>query len=164
MIISLIVAMDHNRLIGADGGLPWRLPDDMGWFVRQTMGKPVIMGRKTYDSIPAKFKPLHGRHNIIVTRNRAYRAPGCTVVHSLADGLAAAGEAPEIMIGGGTQIYAQTLPLAHRLYLTRVHGAFTGDAYFPDFDPAGWRETFCQEHAADARHSVPFTWLIWERP
>ncbi|MCP4356780.1 MAG: dihydrofolate reductase [Chloroflexi bacterium] len=127
--ISLIVAMDHNRLIGANNGLPWRLPDDMKWFVEKTMGKPVIMGRKTYDSVPQKFKPLHGRQNIIITRSQNYQAPGCTVVHSLADALMAAGKAPEIIIGGGAQVYAQALPIANRLYLTLVESEFTGDVY-----------------------------------
>ncbi|MCL4263847.1 MAG: dihydrofolate reductase [Anaerolineae bacterium] len=164
MIISLIVAMDYNRLIGANNGLPWRLPDDMRWFVERTMGKPVIMGRKTYNSIPAKFRPLHGRHNIIITRNPDYEAVGCTVVHSLAAALAAAGDVPEVIIGGGAQIYAKALPLAHRLYLTLIDGEFTGDAYFPPLDPAEWRETFRQEHEPDARHGHRFTWLIWARP
>ncbi len=164
MIISLIVAMDHNRLIGANNGLPWRLPDDMRWFVEQTMGKPVIMGRKTYDSIPAKFRPLHGRHNIIITHNPDYQAPGCTIVHSLPEALAAAGDGPEIIIGGGAQIYAEALPLAHRLYLTLVDGTFDGDAYFPRLNPGEWRETFRQEHEPDACHAYHFTWLIWARP
>lgn len=164
MIISLIVAMDHNRLIGANNGLPWRLPDDMRWFVEQTMGKPVIMGRKTYDSIPAKFRPLHGRHNIIITRDPHYEAPGCTIAHSLPAALAAAGDVPEVVIGGGAQIYAEALPLTHRLYLTLVDGEFHGDAYFPAVDPGEWREIFQQVHEPDGRHAHRFTWLIWERP
>jgi dihydrofolate reductase len=162
MLISLIAVMDKKRLIGANNALPWQLPDDMKWFVEQTMGKPVVMGRKTYDSIPAKFKPLHGRHSIIITRNPDYEAAGCTTVHSLAEALAAAGDVPEIMIGGGAQIYAESLPIAHRLYLTLVDGEFSGDAYFPEFDQSQWRERFRQEHAADGRHPFPFTWLILE--
>jgi len=162
MLISLIAAMDKNRLIGANNTLPWRLPDDMKWFVAQTMGKPVVLGRKTYDSIPVKFKPLHGRHNIIITRNPMYEAAGCTVVHSLAEALAAAGDVPEVMIGGGAQIYAASLPIAHRLYLTLVNGEFSGDAYFPEFDPTGWRERFRQEHPIDEKHLFPFTWLVLE--
>lgn len=162
-ILSQIVALDENRLIGAQNGLPWRLPDDMHWFVQQTMGKPVVMGRKTYDSIPAQFKPLHGRHNIIVTRNPAYAALGCTVVHSLAEALAAAGTVPEIVIGGGSQLYSQSLPRTQRLYLTQVHGVFVGDTYFPPYNPVQWQETFRQEHPADGRHAYAFTWLILER-
>jgi dihydrofolate reductase len=164
MIVSLIVALDKNHLIGANNGLPWRLPDDMRWFVQQTMGKPVIMGRKTYDSIPPKFRPLHGRHNIIITRNPNYQADGCTIVHSLPEALVAAGDVPEIIIGGGAQIYAEALPLAYRLYLTLVEGEFSGDAYFPAFDQTQWREIFREAHEIDARHAHRFMWLIWERP
>jgi dihydrofolate reductase len=164
MMISLIVAMDQNRLIGVNNGLPWRLPDDMRWFVEKTMGKSVIMGRKTYDSIPAKFKPLHGRHNIIVTRNPRFQAEGCTVVHSLSAALAAAGDAPEVVIGGGAQIYVEALPRAQCLYLTMVEGRFAGDTYFPPFDPVTWREIYRQTHEADSRHTHRFTWLVLVRP
>jgi len=164
MIISLIVAMDQNHLIGVNNGLPWRLPDDMRWFVEKTMGKPVILGRKTYDSIPTKFKPLHGRHNIIVTRNAHYQAEGCTVVHSLAAALAAAGDVPEVVIGGGAQIYAEALPRAQCLYLTLVEGSFAGDTYFPPFDQSEWREVYRQAHEVDARHTYRFTWLVLVRP
>jgi len=164
MIISLIVAMDQNHLIGVNNGLPWRLPDDMRWFVEKTMGKPVIMGRKTYDSIPAKFKPLHGRQNIIVTRNLQYQAEGGTVVHSLAAALAAAGDVPEVVIGGGAQIYAEAFPRAQCLYLTLVEGSFEGDTYFPPFDQSEWQEIYRQAHEVDARHAYRFTWLVLVRP
>lgn len=155
--------MDENRLIGADGALPWRLPDDMRWFRQQTMGKPVIMGRKTYQSIPAKFRPLPGRHNIVLTRDETYTADGATVVHSVAAALDAAGDVAEIIIGGGAQIYAAFWPLTNRLYLTLVNGRFTGDTHFPAYDPANWQETFRQHHPADDRHAHAFTWLILER-
>ncbi len=161
-ILAMVVAMDKNRLIGADNGLPWRLPDDMQWFVQQTMGKPVIMGRKTYASIPAKFRPLKGRHNIVLTRDRSYEAPGATVVHSVEDALAA-GDAPEIIIGGGANLYAQLLPQTTRLYLTLVEAELEGDAYFPEFEWSAWQETFRQHHPADERHNFAFTWLILER-
>jgi dihydrofolate reductase len=161
--ISIIVAMDKNRLIGVDNRLPWRLPDDMKWFVEKTAGKPVIMGRKTYDSIPPRFKPLRDRHNIILTRNPEYKAAGCTVVHSLNEAITAAGDVPEIIIGGGTQIYAQTLPIAKRIYLTLVAGEFEGDAYFPEFTRSEWEATFRQIHEVDDRHPHRFTWLILER-
>lgn len=163
MLISLIVAMDKNRLIGTQNALPWRLPDDMKWFVQQTMGKPVVMGRKTYDSIPVRFKPLHGRHNIVLSHNPHYKAAGCTVVHTLPAALAAAGDAAEIMVAGGAQIYGESLPLAHRLYLTLVDGAFTGDTFFPVFDQTQWRELYRQQRPPDARHAHPFTWFILER-
>jgi dihydrofolate reductase len=161
--LAMVVAMDRNGLIGADNGLPWRLPDDMQWFVQQTMGKPVIMGRKTYDSIPAKFRPLRGRHNIVLTRDRSYEAPGATVVHSVEAALAAAGDAEEIIIGGGADLYAQLLPQTSRLYLTLIDAALEGDAYFPEIDWPAWRETFRQRHSADERHNFAFTWLILER-
>lgn len=162
-ILAMVVAMDKNRLIGVDNGLPWRLPDDMQWFVQQTMGKPVIMGRKTYASIPAKFRPLKGRHNIVLTRDRRYAAPGATVVHSVEAALAAAGEVEEIIIGGGANLYAQLLPQTTRLYLTLVDAELEGDAYFPEIEWSAWRETFRQDHPADERHQFTFTWLILER-
>jgi dihydrofolate reductase len=161
--LAAVVAMDRNRLIGADNGLPWRLPDDMGWFVEKTMGKPVIMGRKTYESIPAKFRPLKGRHNIVLSRSRDYAAPGATAVHSIAAALEAAGDVPEIIIGGGATLYAQLLPQTSRLYLTLIDAEFAGDAFFPKLDWSAWRETFRQQHPADERHAYPFTWLILER-
>lgn len=161
--ISAIVAMDQNRLIGAGDSLPWRLPDDMGWFRRQTMGKPVIMGRKTYESIPAKFRPLPGRRNIVLTRDVAYRAPGAAVVRTVAAALAAAAPADEVMIAGGAQIYAAFWPHINRLYLTEVDGRFSGDVYFPDVDWELWHETVCESHPRDARHAHAFTWRILER-
>ena len=163
MQISLIVAMDRKRLIGRDGRLPWRLPDDMQWFRQQTMGKPVIMGRKTYESLPARFRPLPGRGNIIVTRNRLYQAEGAAVVHTLTDALAAAGEAPEVMVVGGAQLYARLLPQADRLYLTLIDAEFAGDAHFPEIDPAEWQEISREEHEADGRHAHRFSWVILTR-
>ncbi|MCP4415655.1 MAG: dihydrofolate reductase [Chloroflexi bacterium] len=161
--LSMIVAMDKNRLIGVDNGLPWRLPDDMKWFVEKTMGKPVIMGRKTYESIPLKFRPLGGRHNIVLTHNRDYAAPGATVVHSVSNALQAAGDVPEIIIGGGANLYAQLLPQTNRLYLTLIEAEFAGDAYFPKIDWSAWRETLRQHHPSDERHAYSFTWLILDR-
>jgi len=161
--ISFVVAMDRNRVIGVDGRLPWRLPDDMKWFKEVTMGKPVIMGRKTYDSIPERFKPLAGRHNIVVTRNQNYQVEGATVVHSIDEALAAAGDAAEIIIGGGAQLYEALLLQAGRLYLTLVDDAFAGDAYFPELDMSQWRERYRQAHEPDERHPHRFTWLILER-
>ncbi len=161
--LSIVVAMDKNRLIGADNGLPWRLPDDMGWFVEKTMGKPVMMGRKTYESIPAKFRPLKGRHNIVLTRSCCYAAPGATAVSSIAAALEAAGDVPEIIVAGGATLYAQLLPQTNRLYLTLVEAELHGNAFFPEINPAEWRETFRQHHPADERHAFPFTWLILMR-
>ena len=161
--LAYVVAMDENRLIGRDNALPWRLPDDMRWFRDQTVGKPCIMGRKTYDSLPARFRPLPDRLNIVVTRNPAYEAPGALVVLSIEDALRAAGDADEVIIVGGAELYRALLPSVDRLYLTQVHGAAEGDVYFPAYDPASWREVFRQEHPADDRHPFAFTWLILER-
>lgn len=170
--IAYVVAMDARRLIGRDNALPWRLPDDMRWFREQTMGKPCIMGRKTYDSLPERFRPLPGRDNIVVTRNRDYRAPGAVVVHSIDEALAAAGDAPEIIIVGGADLFRALLPRVDRLYLTHVHDVVGGEAedaaparevFFPPFDAAEWRVVFRQPHPRDDRHARPFTWLILDR-
>ena len=117
-MISLIVAVSTNKVIGAQGDLPWRLSDDLKRFKAVTMGKPIVMGRKTWDAIG---RPLPGRQNIVITRKPGYTAAGCIVVTSLEDAIATAGDAEEIMVIGGSQIYQLALPLATRLYLTRVH-------------------------------------------
>ncbi len=161
--IAYVVAMDDNRLIGRDNTLPWRLPDDMAWFRDKTMGKPCVMGRKTYDSLPDRFRPLPGRLNIVVTRNPDYEAPGAVVVHSVEDALAAAGEAEEIIIVGGADLFGRLLPVVDRLYLTHVHDAAEGHVYFPEFDRDEWREIYRQHHPADERHAQAFTWMILDR-
>ncbi|MBP6015415.1 MAG: dihydrofolate reductase [Candidatus Promineofilum sp.] len=161
--IAYVVAMDDNRLIGRNNALPWRLPDDMAWFRQQTLGKPCIMGRKTYDSLPVRFRPLPGRLNIVITRNMDYEAPGAIVVHSMEDALRAAGEVEEIVIVGGADLFRRLMPVVDRLYLTQVHGAAEGDVFFPEYDRAQWQEIYRQEHAADERHPYAFTWLILDR-
>lgn len=160
MIISLVVAMDRNRLIGRGNALPWHLPADLAHFKSVTMGKPIVMGRKTYESIG---RPLPGRHNIVVSRNPDFSAPGCTVVASVEAALAAAGDAPEVMVIGGAQVYAEALPRAQRIYLTRVDAAFEGDAWFPALDAAVWRECHRTEHAPDDRNPYPYVFLVLER-
>jgi dihydrofolate reductase len=162
-IIAYVVAMDDNRLIGRDNDLPWRLPDDMRWFREKTMGKPCIMGRKTYDSLPDRFRPLPGRLNIVVTRNRDYEAPGAVISHSVDAALDAAGDEEEVIIVGGAFLFRELMPVVNRLYLTQVHGTAEGDVYFPDFDLQEWRETFREHHPADELHNFGFTWLILER-
>lgn len=161
--IAYVVAIDDNGLIGRENDLPWHLPDDLRWFRDRTMGKPCIMGRKTYESLPDRYRPLPGRLNIVVTRNTAYEAPGAVVVHSFDEALRAAGDAEEIIVAGGADLFHAFMSLVDRLYLTRVHGAAEGDVYFPDYDPAQWREIYRQEHPADERHDYAFTWLILER-
>ena len=124
MIVSLVVAMARNRVIGRDNALPWRLPADLAYFKRVTMGHPVIMGRRTYESIG---RPLPGRHNIVVSRNRAFHAPGCTVVGSLEEAWRAAGDADEACVIGGTTLFRETLPIADRIHLTEVEADVEGD-------------------------------------
>jgi dihydrofolate reductase len=161
--IAYVVAMDDNRLIGRNNDLPWRLPDDMRWFREQTMGKPCIMGRKTYDSLPDRFRPLPGRLNVVVTRNADYQASGAVVVHSVENALQAAGDAEEVIIVGGADLFRRLMPVVDRLYLTQVHGTAEGDVFFPPFDQQSWREIYRQEHPADDRHPFAFTWLILDR-
>ncbi len=162
-IISLVVAMDKNRLIGADNRIPWRLPDDMKYFREITMGKPVLMGRKTYESIPVRFRPLEGRTNIVLTTQLEYVAPGCIVVHSLNAALDAVGDEQELMIIGGAIIYEQFLPAAHRLFLTLVDGEFDGDVYFPELDKGEWLEVSRESHSPDEQHAFPFAFVVLER-
>lgn len=152
--IVLVVARADNRVIGKDGAMPWHLSEDLKRFKRITVGKPVIMGRKTFESIG---KPLPGRHNIVLTRQPGWRAEGVTVVPNLAEAIAAAGLDPRtradaIMVVGGAEIYAQALPFATRIELTEIHAAPDGDTYFPQLDPARWRETFREAHPAGETH------------
>lgn len=159
-MISLIAAMGRHRVIGKHNTLPWRLPADMRHFRRVTMGKPVLMGRKTFESLG---KPLAGRTNIIITRDPAYDAHGCRVVHSVAEALTAAGAGDEIMVLGGADIFAQFLPHAARMYLTYVHGDFDGDSFFPVFDASAWVETARTDHAADAENPHACSFVTLER-
>lgn len=161
--ISIIVAMDRNQLIGAGSAIPWHLPRDLKRFRQMTVGKPVVMGRKTYESIPARFRPLSGRQNIVLTRNREYVAPGCSVVHDLESAVLAAGEAEEIMIGGGAFIYQLFLPQTRRIYLTRVDALFDGDTYFPPFDMNDWRIAADEYHAADPANPYSMRFMMLER-
>ena len=159
MIISIIVAMSENRVIGIDGRLPWHLSADMAWFKKHTLGKPVLMGRKTWESIG---KPLPGRRNIVLTSQTDFKAEGCTVVHSIMEALEAAGDAEELMVMGGADCYRKMLPLAEKLYITIVHTLTEGDVSFPLYNPAQWVETFHEELAADAAHPFDLTFLIME--
>lgn len=137
--LALIAAVAANGVIGSDNALPWRLPEDLKRFRALTLGHPVIMGRRTFESIG---RPLPGRRNIVVTRNAAWRVEGCETASSLEAALAAAGTGgDEIFVIGGAQIYAEALPLAQRLYLTEIRQPFTGDARFPDVNRVEWKET-----------------------
>lgn len=159
-MISIVVAMDRNRLIGCGNALPWHLPADLAHFKAVTMGKPIVMGRRTYESIG---RPLPGRHNIVITRNADFAAPGCTVVTGVEAALAAAGEVPEVMLIGGAQLYAELLPRAERIYLTRIDAAFAGDAWFPVLAEGEWRETERSDNVPDVRNPYPYSFLVLER-
>jgi dihydrofolate reductase len=157
---SLVVAMARNRVIGRDNALPWRLPAELAHFKRVTLGHPVVMGRKTYESIG---KPLPGRLNIVVTRNRDFRAPGCEVVGSLQEAYKAAGDADEVSIIGGTSLFEAALPTADRIHLTEVDAEVEGDTWFPDFDRSQWQEREIDRYPADDRNPYPFRILLLER-
>jgi len=149
---SLVVAMARNRVIGRDNALPWRLPADLAHFKKVTMGHPIVMGRRTYESIG---KALPGRQNIVVTHNRAYTAPGCTVVPSLEAAWQAAGDTEEVCVIGGTSLFREALPIADVIHLTHVEAEVAGDTYFPDFDRSEWTETEVSRHGVDERHAYP---------
>lgn len=150
MIRSFVVAVARNGVIGHANGLPWRLPADLAFFKRITMSHPIVMGRKTYESIG---KPLPGRTNIVVTRSPGFSAPGCVVVDSLAAAYRAAGDAKEVFVIGGAQIYEAALPDADRIYLTEVESEIDGDTWFPKIDRSEWIETELERHAPDDRHA-----------
>jgi dihydrofolate reductase len=164
--ISLIWAMSENGVIGRDNGLPWRLPKDMQFFMAVTMGKPVIMGRRTFESMKA---PLAGRPNIVLTRRNDLRREGVDVVSTFADALriardhADAAGGDEIMIIGGADIYRLGLMVATKLYVTEVAATIEGDTFFPEVDWSRWRRTSTEEFAADERHSYPFRISIYTR-
>ncbi len=157
---SLVVAMAANRVIGRDNALPWRLPADLAHFKRVTMGHPIVMGRRTYQSIG---KALPGRKNIVVTRDRTFQAPGCTVVSSLEAAWEAAGDAHEVCVIGGTSLFEETLPIADLIHLTEVEADVAGDTYFPEFDRSQWSEKEIARQPADARHAYPIRILKLER-
>lgn len=157
--ISLIVAMDEGGLIGRDGQLPWRLPEDLKHFRRLTLGKTILMGRKTFESLG---KPLDGRENWVLTRAVHFKPAGCRVFHDLTHALEAH-QAGELMVLGGAELFRHTLPLADRIYLTRVHARLAGDTRFPETDWRAWRETERRDMAADARHAHALSFVTLVR-
>ena len=165
MIVSMIAALSKNRVIGKDNDLPCKLPDDMKFFMETTKGHHAIMGRKNYDSIPPKFKPLPNRTNIVVTRQKKFEAPGCIVVDSVAKGLKIARQSneQEAFIIGGAEIYKLGLPHANRLYLTEIDAVIEGDTFFPPFDETQWIETSRVPHGKDARHAYSFDFVTYEK-
>lgn len=159
MKVSLIVAMADNNVIGVDNQLPWHLPADLKYFKAVTMGKPIIMGRKTFESIG---RPLPGRQNIVITRNTDWSAEGVTVVQSTEDAVASVSGAEEVMVIGGAEIYRAMLPLVHKLYVTEVSLSVEGDAFFPDIQDEQWRETSRDTHAAEADKPA-YAFVTYER-
>ena len=152
--------MARNRVIGAKGAIPWHLPDELRLFKGLTMGHPIIMGRKTWDSIG---RALPGRTSVVVTRQRGYRAPGAVVVHSLDEAIRAGGNDSEIFVIGGADLIREALPLADRLYLTIVDAEIPGDTWMPEFPLSDWRETVASDHPSDARHPHSFRSVTYER-
>jgi dihydrofolate reductase len=159
--IALVVAVARNGVIGRDGGLPWHISSDLKRFKEITMGKPLVMGRKTWESLPKK--PLPGRHNIVITRQKGFVAEGATVVADAVAALQAAGDVAEIAVIGGGEIYNLFLSSADRLYLTEVDLEVAGDTHFPAPDPALWVETAVERHPQGPRDSAAFTLRILDR-
>lgn len=166
MRISLIVALSENHVIGRNNKLPWYLPNDLKYFKQVTMGLPIVMGRKTFESIG---KPLPGRTNIVVTRNNDWSADGVRVAHSLeeafelAESIAEIDGREELMIIGGDQIYQSALPLVDRMYLTEVHAHVDGDAYFPKFEPAEWCEIGREDFEAVEPNPYDYSFVVYDR-
>ncbi|HEV7622424.1 MAG TPA: dihydrofolate reductase [Flavisolibacter sp.] len=162
MILSLLVAADENNVIGKDNKLIWYLPDDLKYFKNQTWGLPVVMGRKTFDSIG---KPLRGRKNIVITRNKSWQSKGIEVVHTIPEAIEKASEydVKETFVIGGAEIYRLAFEMADKIYITRIHHHFEGDAYFPDIPVSEWelvKKRFCN---ADEKNIYPHTFQVWQR-
>lgn len=165
-VIALVVAIAENGAIGRGGDLPWRLSSDVRYFRKITMGKPVIMGRRTFKSLPRVFD---GRLNVVLTRDKGFVAPDAVMAHSLGEGLAAARasaertRAHEIMVIGGEDVFREVLPQARRIYLTEVHASPEADTWFPEFDKREWREIFRERHEAGPRDEHAFSFVVLER-
>lgn len=158
--LSLIVAMDENRLIGNDNQLPWRLPADLAFFKRTTMGKPIVMGRRTFESIG---RPLPGRRNIVITRNLQFAAEGCEIVNSIERALTSCGDHDELMLIGGASLYQQTMEQVSCMYITRIHHHFSGDTWFPEFDSAQWKIENQQDFDADQGNPFAYSFVKYVR-
>ncbi|MFT6866318.1 MAG: dihydrofolate reductase [Cyclobacteriaceae bacterium] len=165
MTISMIAAMSTNRVIGKNNDLPWHLPDDFNFFKATTKGHYVLMGRKNFESLPPRFKPLPDRTNVVITRSKDYQAEKTHVVHSLEEALdkAKKNNEKEVFIIGGGEIYKLGLSFANKIYLTEIEGVIQGDTYFPEFDKNVWKETSRIHHLADERHLFPFDFVIYEK-
>ncbi|NCI51257.1 dihydrofolate reductase [Sediminibacterium roseum] len=162
MVVSLIVAASTNHVIGKNNQLLWSLPNDMKFFKNTTWAMPVLMGRKTFESLG---KPLPGRLNIVITRQQGLQLPGATVVHSLDEALkaAAAADYKESFVIGGGEIFKEAMETADKIYLTRVDAVLDGDAFFPELDPSKWKMVSNQSHPADAKHKYAYHFQLWAR-
>jgi dihydrofolate reductase len=160
MRLSIVVAMAANRVIGRDNQLPWHLPADLKHFKQLTTGKPILMGRKTWESIG---RPLPERTNIVITRDTGYTAAGCVVVHSFDAALRAAGHNDEVMVIGGSELYRQVLPQVTTIYLTRVHAEIEGDAVFPEIDASEWREVERTDCEPDEKNAYAYSFITLQR-
>ena len=160
MAIHLIYARAANGVIGKDGTMPWHLPEDLAHFKRTTLGCPVIMGRKTWDSLPARFRPLPGRTNVVVTRQTGWRAEGVAVAHSLPEAIELCGAAADAWVIGGAEVYAQALPLATSVVVTEIEAVYAGDAYAPVLGRQ-WRESARESHAAAS--GLKFSFVTYTR-
>lgn len=158
--LCIIAAMSDNQVIGRDNQLPWRMPADLAHFKRLTMGRPIIMGRRTWESLPGL---LPHRTHVVVTRDRDYVADGACVVHSVDEAIELAGDVEQVFVVGGATLYEQTIPLASRMYLTRIHRQIDGDTRFPEFDPREWDEVACERHAADERNPHAYSFVELQR-
>ncbi len=159
MILSIIVAISENNIIGKDNSLIWHLPADMKYFKEKTTGHCVITGRKNYESIPEKFRPLPNRTNIVITRQKEYSAPGAIVMGSIEEAIEKSKQMgdKEVFIIGGAEIYKQSLHLVDKLYITKIHHSFEGDAAFPQLDPAIWKETKREDFQADEKNKYDYS-------
>lgn len=160
MLIATIFAMSENRVIGKNNQLPWHLPADLKHFKKVTLGKPILMGRKTYESIG---RPLPERCNVVITKDSDYQAPGCVVVNSIEKALAVTKESDEIFVIGGALLYQEMLPLTQRLYMTIIHQQFEGDAFFPELNKNEWHEVERLNHSEDAENKHSYSFLILDR-
>jgi dihydrofolate reductase len=158
--LNLIYARAANGIIGKDNALPWHLPEDLAHFKRTTLGSPVIMGRKTWDSLPPRFRPLPGRRNIVLTRDSRWQAEGAQRAASVAEAVAACGDAAEAWVIGGAEVYRQALPHAQRVVVTEIARDFEGDAFAPTLGPE-WTETEREAHTA--ANGLPFAFVTFER-
>lgn len=158
-MLSLIVAVDENNLIGNKNQLPWHLPADLKYFKALTTGHPIIMGRKTFESIG---KPLPNRRNIIITRNKSFAAEGCDVFFDLTDAIKSCNNNQECFVIGGSELFKMALPIANRLYLTKIHHLFEGDTHFPAIKNADWKLTSEEKHNPDEKNKYSYSFLVYD--